>query len=77
MAQPVFDQTNGIFELRLTNEAKEQAVWTIDMKTTGTVYKGEAKPRADVTIILTDDVFVDLAVGKVGIYGYGYVSAHD
>ena len=59
-------QTNGIFELRVTNEAKEQAVWTIDMKTTGTVYKGEAKPRADVTIILADDVFVELATGKVG-----------
>jgi putative sterol carrier protein len=58
-------RTNGIFELRVTNEAKEQAVWTIDMKKTGTVYKGEAKPRADVTIILADDVFVELATGKL------------
>jgi putative sterol carrier protein len=35
------------------------------MKKTGTVYKGEAKPRPDVTIILADDVFVELATGKV------------
>ena len=26
-------------------------VWTIDLKKTGTVYKGEAKPKADVTLI--------------------------
>jgi putative sterol carrier protein len=36
------------------------------MKTTGTVYKGEAKPKPDVTIILADDVLVELAEGKVG-----------
>lgn len=31
-------------------EAKE-AIWTIDLKKTGTVYKGEAKTKADVTLI--------------------------
>lgn len=35
------------------------------MKKTGTVYKGAAKPKADVTIILSDDVFTQLAEGKV------------
>ncbi|KAJ7284855.1 SCP2 sterol-binding domain-containing protein [Mycena rebaudengoi] len=40
-------KTNGIFELQVTNEAKEVASWTIDMKKTGTVYKGPAKPKAD------------------------------
>jgi len=50
----------------VANEAKEEAVWTIDMKKTGTVYKGVAKPKADVTIILADEVVVQLAEGKVG-----------
>jgi hypothetical protein len=37
------------------------------MKKTGAVYKGEAKPKPDVTIILADDVLVELAEGKVSI----------
>lgn len=63
--KPTTSQTNGIFELKVTNEAKEEATWTIDLKKTGTVYKGPAKPKADVTIILSDDVLVQLAEGKV------------
>jgi hypothetical protein len=35
------------------------------MKKTGTVFKGKANPKADVTIILADDTLVDLASGKV------------
>ena len=35
------------------------------MKQTGTVYKGPAKPKADVTIILADDTFTQLAEGKL------------
>ena len=58
-------QTNGIFELRIKNEKGEEAVWTIDLKKTGTVYKGNAKPKADVTIILSDETFVLLSEGKV------------
>lgn len=57
-------QTNGIFELQVTND-KETVTWTIDMKKTGTVYKGKAQPKADVTIILSDDTLIDLADGKV------------
>ncbi|KAJ6607381.1 sterol-binding-like protein [Mycena sp. CBHHK59/15] len=49
-------KTNGIFELQVSNEAKEK---------TGTVYKGSAKPKADVTIILSDDTLTDLASGKL------------
>lgn len=45
-------QANAIFELRLKNSAGKEAVWTIDLKKTGTVYKGAAKPKADVTIIM-------------------------
>ncbi|KZP09634.1 sterol-binding-like protein [Athelia psychrophila] len=58
-------KTNGIFQLQVTNPEKQEATWTIDMKKTGTVYKGPAKPKADVTIILSDEVFTQLAEGKL------------
>ncbi|KAG6833381.1 hypothetical protein H0H87_007998 [Tephrocybe sp. NHM501043] len=58
-------KTNGIFELQVANDAKETATWTIDLKKEGTVYKGSAKPKADVTIILSDDTLTDLASGKL------------
>jgi len=58
-------KTNGIFELQVSNPAKETATWTIDMKKTGTVYKGPANPKADVTIILSDETLTDLASGKL------------
>jgi len=32
------------------------------------VYKGKASPKADVTIILADDVLIDLASGKACLY---------
>ena len=40
-------------------------MWTIDLKKTGTVYMGSAQPKADVTIMLSDDTLMDLASGKV------------
>lgn len=40
-------------------------MWTIDMKKEGKVYKGDAKPKADVAIILSDDTFLQLSEGKV------------
>jgi len=56
-------KTNAVFELQVTNEKKETVTWTIDMKKTGTVLKGSAKPKADVTLILSDATLVDLASG--------------
>ncbi|EJD48917.1 sterol-binding protein [Auricularia subglabra TFB-10046 SS5] len=58
-------KVNAIFEMQLKNGAGKQATWTIDLKKTGTVYKGPAKPKADVTIIMDDATFVDLATGKL------------
>ena len=58
-------KANGIFELRIKNAEGKEGVWTIDLKKTGTVYKGDAKPKADVSIILSDDTFLQLADGKV------------
>ncbi|KAF8659044.1 hypothetical protein AX16_001917 [Volvariella volvacea WC 439] len=63
--QAQIKKTNGIFELQVSNDKKETATWTIDLKKTGTVYKGSAKPKADVTIILSDDTLAELASGKL------------
>jgi putative sterol carrier protein len=49
------------------NAAGKEAFWTIDLKKTGVVKKGEAKSlglKPDVTIILSDETFVDIADGK-------------
>jgi len=58
-------KTNGIFELQIKNDAGKEATWTIDMKKTGTVYKGKAKPKADVTLIMSDETFITLAEGNL------------
>ncbi|KAJ6513341.1 SCP2 sterol-binding domain-containing protein [Mycena sanguinolenta] len=58
-------KTNGIFQLDVSNAEKQTATWTIDLKKTGTIYKGPAKPKADVTIILSDETLNDLATGKL------------
>ncbi|KAI0084138.1 sterol-binding-like protein [Irpex rosettiformis] len=58
-------KTNGIFELQIKNAEGNQATWTIDLKNTGTIYKGTAKSKANVTIILSDETFQQLADGKL------------
>ncbi|KAI0001444.1 sterol-binding-like protein [Russula compacta] len=60
-------KNNGIFELRVNNDAGKEATWTLDLKKTGAVKKGDAKShglKPDVTIFLSDGTFVDLADGK-------------
>jgi len=56
-------KTNGIFELQIKNAAGEEKTWTIDLKKTGKVTKGPAKPKADVTIISGDETFLGLSDG--------------
>ncbi|KAI0250216.1 sterol-binding-like protein [Lactifluus subvellereus] len=61
-------KNNGVFEFRVKNAAGQEALWTIDLKKTGTVKKGEAKAlglKPDVTIILSDETFVNIADGKL------------
>lgn len=72
-SRQTYSQANGIFELQVTNNASQTVTWTIDLKKTGTVFKGKAVPKADVTIILSDDTLVDLASGKVS-YSPRFVS---
>ena len=59
-------QTKGVFQLQVKNDAAQEETWTIDLKKTGTVYKGPATTaKADVTIILSDETFTQLASGKL------------
>ncbi|KAG1899350.1 sterol-binding-like protein, partial [Suillus fuscotomentosus] len=58
-------KTKGIFELKITNDEKKEAVWTIDLKKNGVILKGLASPKADVTLIMSDDTFSQLASGKM------------
>jgi hypothetical protein len=60
-------QTNGIFELRIKNAEGKEGVWTIDLKQTGSIYKGPAKSKPNVTILVSDDTFQQLAEGKVRV----------
>ncbi|KAG8213239.1 sterol-binding-like protein [Butyriboletus roseoflavus] len=60
-------KTAAIFELRLTNAKKQEAVWTIDLKDEGTIYKGpvRAPAKAGVTLLMSDDTFEQLASGTL------------
>lgn len=40
-------------------------MWTIDLKKNGAILKGLASPKADVTLIMSDDTFSQLAAGKM------------
>lgn len=43
----------------------DEKTWTIDLKKKGEVTQGPAKPKADVTISLSDETFQSLADGKL------------
>jgi len=58
-------KVNGIFQLNVKSSAGKEGTWTIDFKREGKVYQGPAKPKADVTINLSDDTFQALADGKL------------
>ncbi|KZT73042.1 sterol-binding-like protein [Daedalea quercina L-15889] len=58
-------KTNGVFELRVKNAEGKEGIWTIDMKSTGSVYKGQAKSKPNVTLIMSDETFQQLAEGKL------------
>ncbi|KIM58363.1 hypothetical protein SCLCIDRAFT_1218717 [Scleroderma citrinum Foug A] len=63
--QSQIKKTNGVFELRITNGNKQEAVWTIDMKEKGAVYKGPAQSKPGVVLVMSDDTFVNLSEGKL------------
>lgn len=58
-------QTAGIFEMRVKNAEGKEEVWTIDLKTTCSVYRGPSKAKPNVTISLSDETLSDLGDGKL------------
>ncbi|WAQ87385.1 hypothetical protein PtA15_8A289 [Puccinia triticina] len=56
---------NGIFQMNVKSAEGKEGTWTIDFKKEGKVYQGPAKPKADVTINLSDETFQALADGKL------------
>jgi hypothetical protein len=42
-----------VFQFQIKNGEGKEENWTIDLKKEGSVYKGPAKGKADVTIILS------------------------
>ncbi len=58
-------KTNAVFQFEIINAEKKKQGWFIDLKNgLGDVGLGSA-PKADVTIMVADSDFVDLASGKL------------
>lgn len=59
-------KVNAVFEWHITKGGNTAVKWTTDLKNgTGKVYEGPAKDSADVTIILSDEDFMNIALGKL------------
>ncbi|CAJ0571993.1 unnamed protein product, partial [Mesorhabditis spiculigera] len=59
-------QVKGIIQYELTSGGKVVGKYTIDLKNgDGTVYEGEAKEKAQVTVTVDDEDFVKLAAGEL------------
>ncbi|XP_012374804.1 peroxisomal multifunctional enzyme type 2 [Dasypus novemcinctus] len=59
-------KVNAVFEWHITKDGNTVAKWTIDLKNgSGTLYKGPAKGSADTTIILSDEDFMEVVLGKL------------
>ncbi|KAF9959164.1 hypothetical protein BGZ72_010199 [Mortierella alpina] len=60
-------KVKGVFQFNVKNKDGKVESWTLDLKNgTGSIVKGPAKApkKADITIDITDQDFVDLAQGK-------------
>ncbi|XP_007947351.2 peroxisomal multifunctional enzyme type 2 [Orycteropus afer afer] len=62
----VVKKVNAVFEWHITDGDNVAAKWTIDLKNgSGKVYQGPAKDSADTTIIISDEDFMQVALGKL------------
>ena len=68
-SDPPTVQTAAIFEIRVKNADKQEAVFTIDLKDQGSIYAGpvRAPAKPGVVLIMSDDTFADIASGKVRV----------
>ncbi|KAM6225116.1 peroxisomal multifunctional enzyme type 2 [Rhynchocyon petersi] len=59
-------KVNAVFEWHITRGDSVAAKWTIDLKNgSGEMYEGPAKGSADTTIIISDDDFMQVVMGKL------------
>ncbi|XP_036060762.1 peroxisomal multifunctional enzyme type 2 [Onychomys torridus] len=62
----VVKKVNAVFEWHITKDGNTAAKWTIDLKNgSGEVYQGPAKGSADTTIIISDEDFMEVVMGKL------------
>ncbi|XP_034374302.1 peroxisomal multifunctional enzyme type 2 [Arvicanthis niloticus] len=66
VGREVVKKVNAVFEWHITKGGSVAAKWTIDLKSgSGEVYQGPAKGSADTTIIISDDDFMEVVMGKL------------
>jgi len=58
-------KVNAIFQFDIKNAAGEVNTWVIDFKNEGTITQGLSSAKPDIVMNCADDVFVDLASGKL------------
>lgn len=66
VGREVVKKVNAVFEWHITKGGATAAKWTIDLKSgSGKVYQGPAKGSADTTIIISDEDFMEVVLGKL------------
>ncbi|KAL6043134.1 hypothetical protein STEG23_019315, partial [Scotinomys teguina] len=66
VGREVVKKVNAVFEWHITKGGNTAAKWTIDLKSgSGEVYQGPAKGSADTTIIISDEDFMEVVLGKL------------
>ncbi|KAL2919179.1 hypothetical protein HK105_201454 [Polyrhizophydium stewartii] len=63
--QEAMKKANAVFVFEVKNAQGKEQAWTLDLKNAGSVTLGTPSGKADITILISDDTFVDLAQGKV------------
>lgn len=62
----VVKKVNAVFEWHITKGGNTAAKWTIDLKNgSGKVHQGPAAGSADTTIIISDEDFMEVVLGKL------------
>ncbi|XP_067424690.1 peroxisomal multifunctional enzyme type 2 isoform X2 [Emydura macquarii macquarii] len=59
-------KVNAIFQWDITKDGETAAQWTVDLKNgSGEMYQGPARGSADTTLIISDQDFMDVLLGKI------------
>ncbi|XP_045140991.1 peroxisomal multifunctional enzyme type 2 [Echinops telfairi] len=62
----VVKKINATFEWHITKNGNVAAKWTIDLKSgSGQMYQGPAKGSADITMVISDEDFMQVVLGKL------------